>query len=177
MPTHECFRLSSRALTTPKSLVRPTGHLPCSGSVWGQPSNALLHGTSKPQNPAPNATKELPGCSQQALREPTRRAPQSGSKQPRLGSVREHLELWTATLRGKKGGVSHTACMDCVECIVHVVSMMLQEATDPHAREHALENIQPKICEAPSNCTDNFNGKLPCSAYTVLIIVVKHSQV
>ena len=29
---------------------------------------------------------------------------------------------------------------------------------------------------APSNCTDKV-GKFPCSAYTVLIIVVKHSQV
>ena len=47
----------------------------------------------------------------------------------------------------KKSGVSHPACMDCLECIVHVVGMILQEATNPDTGEDAFQNIKPKICE------------------------------
>ena len=37
--------------------------------------------------------------------------------------------------------------MDCLECIVHVMGMILQEAANPDTGEDAFQNIKPKICE------------------------------
>ena len=75
--------------------------------------------------------------------------------------------------------------MDCLECIVHVVGMILQEAANPDTGEDAFQNIKPKICE---HCdalvvagTIELHGQswrqISSSSYTVLIIMVKHSQV